>query len=249
MADSIKMNVYGRLTFVSDKNGTNVLIHGDGNGKKSCKLLVPKAGGAPQGCASVDELKQAIVGIAKKKFGDQVNLGALKLGLKDGDKSLHSQTGQPYAGHAGHWALAIGTKFAYAAVMKPPGSNTVLIPQEQLESKLYSGAWVIVNIEIKAYDFPDDKTGMRVKGVYSYLQSLLWVKDDDALGGGKADPNSAFEGIAGFEYKDPAPDASGFGDTGTQQQAQGGYGGNDAFFGGDAQGGNGGAPVEDDLPF
>lgn len=209
MADSVNLKVYGRLAFAQD------LVKGDKDGRKSAKLLISKTDAPPAGCATLKELKDTIVFVAKEAFGEKVNLKTAKLGLNDGDNKISQKSGEPYKGYPGNWELGISTRFDFAAVTKV-GGNIQYIPEQDLEKYLYSGAYVVAHVAISKYDFKADNN-MRTWGVTAYLQDILFAKHGESLGGGGSNPEDAFADMEDFD--DGSNDAANY------------AGGDDDFFG------------------
>jgi len=186
------INLFGRLAFCE-------LNKADEKGRKKTKLLIPLAAAAPAGCLDGNDLWAHITQVAQAKFGQGVQLTDKNTGFKNGDACLHTRSGQPYDGHAGHYRVSIGTQYDFAVMAHDPNGNKVYMPEAQIPQHIYSGAWVVASVEVKAYDRVTDNN-MRAWGVTCYLQALLWVRHDEKLGGGNFDPEASFGQIHGLQY-------------------------------------------------
>lgn len=103
---------------------------------------------------------------------------AQKVALRDGDL-------KDYDGFADHWALTTSS-FVMPSVF---GANPSDGPISQDSGLVYGGCWVNAIITIKAYDNV-------AKGIRCDLSGVQKVRDDEALGGGKAAGADEFDEIA-----------------------------------------------------
>ena len=105
--------------------------------------------------------------------------------FKKQDTFIDSETGELYDGFvAGRYAIS-----ANSSQTQPPVVDQKLAPIID-KSKVYSGCWVLANLN-PGWINRDDK-----KGPTFYLNTVMVVAEDENLGGvGKVNPRDAFAGV------------------------------------------------------
>lgn len=153
--------------------------------KYSCALLFD---GAAQQSAEYKKMQEAVVTVAKAKWGDNVNFKSLKLPFNDaGEKA------DKYQGYED------GIIVINAASKSKPGivdarKNDVLLPEQ-----VYAGQLVRAQVVAHAWEIP----GRR--GVSFGLNHVQIVKHDAPRIDGRVAPQNAFDAIEDVELDDEIP--------------------------------------------
>jgi hypothetical protein len=154
--------VYGRIAFcelAEPKEQDN------GSKKYQLTLLIDRAGQNSQGFKDLKVgVAEAFDGKFGSKWADDVKAGRLRYPLRSGDEKADK-----YESFAGK--LYLNCNSIYPPTMVDQKLNG--IPYDKIESVMYPGAWV--NVELTAYAY--DQKGNR--GVAFGLRSLQKVRDDE----------------------------------------------------------------------
>lgn len=124
-------------------------------------------------------IRRAIKQAAVEKFGEKVNMEALKLCLRDGDT-------QDKDGYEGHYFINTSNKQEVSI----RNQQNQPADEEDLKDYCFSGAYFHISINFVGYDAKVQK------GVAAYVNSVMLHKKGDRLGGDRGDPKSDFQEFA-----------------------------------------------------
>ncbi len=167
----------GRVSFpyVFERNSTGPYA----DDKYKLTLLIPKD------AKGVDELKKAVLAVAKKAFGAKTKLSDIAHPFNDGDAKLEEtpdESKEKYTAYAGCYYLNLKNKY------KPKVVDENV--QEILdESEFYPGCWA--RCSVVPFSYRQGKN----RGVSLRLLNIQKVKDDERFGGGGSDPASEFSAV------------------------------------------------------
>lgn len=143
--------------------------------KYSVTLMIPK-----EDEATINAINEVAKMVSTAQFGTKVPKFKNPL-LKDGDEEEN-------AINHGYYLLRASTKKAPGVVKIKDGT----IVQLQ-EGEIKSGDWALVTISLFAYDKQMNK------GVSAYLNNVLLVAQDEALGGGSANVKDDFADLTDMD--------------------------------------------------
>lgn len=143
--------------------------------KYSVTLMIPK-----EDTATIDAIRQVAKEVATEQFGEKLPKFKNPF-IKDGDEEEDAQN------HGFYLVRASTTKAP--GVVKIQNGTTVQLQKDEIKS----GDWALVTISIFAYDKQMNK------GVSAYLNNVLLVAQDEALGGGGTTPATDFGDLTGVE--------------------------------------------------
>ena len=151
-----------------------------GEPKYSLTVLVPKTNTAAK--AAIDQaINQAIeLGVGTKWNGVRPPMPSLP--IHDGD-GVRPSDGQPYGEECkGCWVMNATSK-------RKPGIVNRRVQPILDPAEIYSGMWAIVDLNFGAYEYNGNR------GISCYLNNVQKVRDDEALGGSAARPESVFAAV------------------------------------------------------
>ena len=152
-------------------------------------LLFPKENGEhqPDAQGEIKAVQQAIVALKNGKFGADFK-GVWASALKDGDKELRKNDGEPK--NPGYWYMNVRAKAQYPPKLMDGNLN---VPKKE---DWTSGDWGLVKVSL----FPYDTAGN--KGVGAGLIGVQFLFKDEPLGGGSA-ADEGFGAIANAHAGSP----------------------------------------------
>lgn len=146
-------------------------------GKYGSMLIIPKGDTAT--VKQINDGIEAARNVAAAK--GMKNAKALKSPLRDGDGTRAN--GDEYGPECkGCWVMNANSK-------RKPGLVNRRVQPILDPAEIYSGMWAIVDINFGAYEFNGNR------GISCYLNNVQKVRDDDALGGSAARPESVFAAV------------------------------------------------------
>lgn len=148
---------------------------GESEPKYSVTLMIPK-----EDTATIEAIKKVAKEAATQQFGAKLPKFKNPL-IKDGDEDENAQ-------NHGYYLVRASTKKAPGVVKIQNGS-----PVPLQENEIKSGDWALVTIAIFAYDKALNK------GISAYLNNVLLVAQDEALGGGNSNPNEDFGDLTNMQ--------------------------------------------------
>ena len=147
------------------------------DGKYGAMLIIPKGE-----TATVKQINEAIDAARKAAQAKGMkNAQSLKSPLRDGDGERPN--GGEYGPECkGCWVMNATSK-------RKPGIVNRRVQPILDPAEIYSGMWGIVDLNFSAYDFNGNR------GISAYLNNVQKVRDDEALGGSAARPESVFSAV------------------------------------------------------
>lgn len=147
------------------------------DGKYGAMLIIPKSD-----TATVKQINEAIDAARKVAQAKGVkNAQNLKSPLRDGDGQ------RPNGGKYGPECK--GCYVMNATSKRKPGIVNRKVQPILDPAEIYSGMWAIVDLNFGAYSYNGNS------GVSAYLNNIQKVRDDEALGGSAARPESVFAAV------------------------------------------------------
>jgi len=168
------MNVFNAQPF--KKNGKEV-----GDPKYGVTLMMEP------GYAGLAALKAKLTEAAKSKWPTR-DMKELKFPLTTGDRAADKAKakGKDREFMRGHLVLTARSKYPPTLAVLENGKIITLESdalKAKYKSKFYSGCFVAASVNLVPYVGEEDDNGVSKDGVTAYIQSLLWVKDGERLGG------------------------------------------------------------------
>lgn len=178
----VYMSIFEPKTF--QKNGKSV-----GDPKFSLLLLIPKESG------EINGLKSKMAEAAKAKWPTRA-MSELKFPISTGEKVAEKAKvkGKNRDFALGHLVLSTRSKFPPTISVLENGKIITLDSdalKAKYKGKFYSGSFVAVSVNFVAYE-----GDMGEDGITAYIQSVLWVKDGERIGGGR-DQSEVFKQYMG----------------------------------------------------
>lgn len=153
----------------------------DDNGNRICSsgILIPKSDKK-----TVAKIKATIQDVAKKKFGDKVDIfksTRLRQPLHDGDDMAADPESAAGKESEGMWVL---TAKAYKVPQVVDKHNSRIDDLDELEEICISGYYFYFSITFKAFEV--DTPQGKAKGVRVLLNNMMFICEGERLDGGKS---------------------------------------------------------------
>lgn len=147
------------------------------DGKYGAMLIIPKADTAT--VKQINDCIESARNVAAAK--GMKNAKTLKSPLRDGDGERPN--GGEYGPECkGCWVMNATSK-------RKPGIVNRRVQPILDPAEIYSGMWAIVDLNFGAYEYNGNR------GISCYLNNVQKVRDDEALGGSAARPESVFAAV------------------------------------------------------
>lgn len=174
------------------KNGKDI-----GEAKFQTTFLIP------EDSTEIPAIKAAIAAVARAKWPDRP-LTELKMPLVSGKKKADKAAAKSKDGkfYLGNLVLTARTQYPPVLNVLDKGSIVTLdsdMAKAKYKGKFYSGAIMAGEVKFVAYEGDEG-----ADGVTAYLQSLLWVKDGERIGG--KDQSETYRGYVGQKSDDDPDD-------------------------------------------
>lgn len=148
-------------------------------------------------------VQQAIIKVAKQKWGDDKGLAYAKALLQRDQTCLHNGDlkALKYDGFAGNWYVSASNKTRPAVVhcVKDPATGKAKVLTEA-DGVIYAGCYVNAIIEVYPFEGREGKKD----GIYATLLGIQFAGDGDAFGGRTASPDD-FEALDALPEGAPPP--------------------------------------------
>lgn len=150
--------------------------------------------------AGLAALKAKLTEAAKSKWPSRP-VSELKFPLTSGDRAADKAKAKDKDREfmRGHLVLTARSKFPPILSVLENGRIITLDSdalKAKYKSKFYSGCYVAASVNLVPYEGEEKDDGTTADGVTAYLQSLLWVKDGERLGGTR-DQTEVFKSYMG----------------------------------------------------
>ncbi len=144
-------------------------------------------------------LKAAMAAVAKEKWPGR-NLSELTFPISNGEKAMEKAKakGKDGAFYKGMVVLKTSSKYAPVLSVLEKGAVKALdtdILKANYKGKFYNGCIGAAAINLVPYEGDQDEDGVAKDGITAYIQSFLWVKDGERIGG--SNPAETFKDYAG----------------------------------------------------
>src|SRR5690606_1056902 len=149
------------------------------------------------------QIQQAIIKVAKQKWGDDKGLAYAKALLQRDQMCLHDGSFKAlnYEGLDGNWFVSgiIRTRPAVVHCVKDPATGKATVLTEA-DGVIYAGCYVNAIIEVYPFEGREGKKD----GIYATLLGIQFAADGEAFGGRTASPDD-FEALDALPEGAPAP--------------------------------------------
>lgn len=147
--------------------------------------------------------QQAIIKVAKQKWGDDKGLAYAKALLQRDQTCLHDGAlkALKYEGFAGNWYISASNRTRPVVVhcVKDPATGKAKVLTEA-DGVIYAGCYVNAIIEVYPFEGREGKKD----GIYATLLGIQFAADGEAFGGRTASPDD-FEALDALPEGAPAP--------------------------------------------
>lgn len=136
----------------------------------------------PPNTPELEGLKKAAAAAARAKWPTR-NLSELAFPFTNGDRAAEKSAAKGKDGGFYKGQVVFKTRSKYPPTLSVIAGGKLIVLETdalkaQWKSKFYNGCWGVGAVNFVPYDGENDKDG-----ITAYIQSFLWVKDGERIGG------------------------------------------------------------------